>query len=111
MLISSTKSVSSFFLLFFLIGTAEASSFFKDQLYRIQSSSLEDIIGLELVDPSSQPILAKDFTNLNQELLLDTTKVVYEVVEIQPNPPGGMAGGTNTCRKTCATQRMPNGRA
>jgi hypothetical protein len=37
-------------------------------------------------------IMANDFTNLNRELLVDTTKVVYDVVEIQPSPAGGMAG-------------------
>jgi TonB family protein len=92
MLISSTKSVSSFLLLFFMVLTAEASSFFKDQLYRMQSSSLEDIIRLELADACSQPISVTDFGDLNRELLVDTTKVVYDVVEIQPSPAGGMAG-------------------
>ena len=43
MLFSPTKSASSFFLLFFMVLTAEASCFLKDQLYRMQSSSLEDI--------------------------------------------------------------------
>jgi len=37
-------------------------------------------------------IMAKELSNLNQELLVDTANVVYEVVEIQPSPPGGMAG-------------------
>jgi TonB family protein len=92
MLFSPTKSVSSFLLLFFMVLTAEASSFFKDQLYRIQNSSLEDIIGLELADACSQTISDTEFGKLNRELLVDTTKVVYDVVEIQPSPPGGMAG-------------------
>ena len=92
MLISSTKSVSSFLLLFFMVLTAEASCFFKDQLYRMQSSYLENIICLELPDACSQPITATEFGNLNRELLVDTTKLVYDVVEIQPSPPGGMAG-------------------
>jgi len=92
MLISSIKSVSSFLLLFFMVLTVEASSFFKDQLYRMQSSSLEDIIGLELADASSQTISDMEFGDLNRELLVDTTKVVYDVVEIQPSPAGGMAG-------------------
>ena len=92
MLFSPTKSVSTFFLLFFMVLTAEASSFFKDQLYRMQSAYLEDIICLELPDACSQAISAKDFGNLNRELLVDTTKVVYDVVEIQPSPAGGMAG-------------------
>ena len=91
MLISSTKSVSSFLLLFFMVLTAEASSF-RDQFYRMQSFTLDDIIGLKLADAYSQPISATEFGNLNRELLVDTTKVVYDVVEIQPSPPGGMAG-------------------
>jgi TonB family protein len=92
MLFLSTKSASSIFLLFFMVLTAEASSFFKDQLYRMQSYSLEDIICLELADSFSQPISATELTNLSRELLVDTTKVVYDVVEIQPSPAGGMAG-------------------
>ena len=91
MLISSAKSVSSFFLLFFMVLTAEASSF-RDQFYRMQSAYLEDIIGLELSDACYQAISDTDFGNLNRELLVDTTKVVYDVVEIQPSPAGGMAG-------------------
>ena len=111
MLFSPTKSASSLFLLFFMVLTAQASCFFKDQLYRMQSSSLEDIIRLELFDACSQTISADEFNNLNRDLLRDqvatdastgisnpssdgsdTTNVVYEVVEIQPSPPGGMAG-------------------
>lgn len=41
--LSPTKSAVSFLLLFFLLLTAEASCFLKDQLYRMQSSSLVDI--------------------------------------------------------------------
>ena len=43
MLFSPTKSAVSFLLFFFLLLTAEASCFLKDQLYRMQSSSLVDI--------------------------------------------------------------------
>ena len=114
MLFSPTKSASSFFLLFFMVLTAEAASLFKDQLYRMQRTYLENIICLELSDACSQPISATEFGDLNRELLVDTTKVVYDVVEIQPSPAGGMAGwqdGTNTYRRTYATRRMPNGRA
>jgi TonB family protein len=92
MLISSTKSASSFLLLFFMVLTAEAASFFKDQLYRMQSAYLENIICLELADACSLPISATELTNLSRELLVDTTKVVYDVVEMQPSPAGGMAG-------------------
>lgn len=40
---STTKRAVSFLAFFFLLLTAEASCFLRDQLYRMQSSSLEDI--------------------------------------------------------------------
>ena len=43
MLSSPTKSAVSFVLFFFMLLTAEASCFLRHQLYRMQSSSLEDI--------------------------------------------------------------------
>ncbi len=43
MFLSPAKSAVSFFLLFFLIVTAEASCFLKNQLYQMQRSSFEDI--------------------------------------------------------------------
>lgn len=43
MFLSPTKSTVSFLLFFFLLLTAEASCFLRHQLYRMQSSSLEDI--------------------------------------------------------------------
>ena len=43
MFLSSIKSTVSFLLFFFLLLTAEASCFLRHQLYRMQSSSLEDI--------------------------------------------------------------------
>ena len=43
MLVYSIKCASSLVLFFFLLQTAEASCFLKHQLYRMQSSSLEDI--------------------------------------------------------------------
>lgn len=41
--LSPTKSAVSFLLFFFLLCTAEASCFLRDQLYRMQNSSLVDI--------------------------------------------------------------------
>jgi TonB family protein len=62
MLFSPTKSASSFFLFFFMVLTAEASCFLKDQLYRMQSSSLEDIqtfLKSEGWESSSQSLVAE----------------------------------------------------
>jgi TonB family protein len=62
MLFSPIKSTVSFLLFFFLLLTAEASCFLKDQLYRMQSSSLVDIqtfLKSEGWESSSQSSLAE----------------------------------------------------
>lgn len=62
MLFSPIKSAVSFLLFFFLLLTAEASCFLKDQLYRMQSSSLVDIqtfLKSEGWESSSQSLVAE----------------------------------------------------
>ncbi len=110
MFISPTKSAINFFLLFFLIGTAEATSLSRDQVDRMQSSSLEDILCLERSATRAQTLPAQEFRDWNGDLLFeplttdanagtshpssggsDTTKVVYDKVDVAPLPIGGMA--------------------
>ncbi len=110
MFISPTKSAINFFLLFFLIWSAEAASLSRDQVDRMQSSPMENILCLDRSATRAQALSAQEFSDWNGDLLFeplatdasegtshpssggrDTTKAVYDKVDVAPLPIGGMA--------------------